>query len=105
MSDRVYSHMNCNCLKSIIKADEDNHNYDTEQFGTRVIKSVVTSWITFQTFVRFRVKVTNNFNECTKDRLEEDYKSIPIFFCPICGEKSKQEIPKDSFYYKLNKQD
>jgi len=103
MSRDLISHFNCKCLNDILDTDESVHNFDSTKHGTRIIQSLDYSRITFQTFVRFRNKIINSDGMCTKDRKEEDFRSIPLFFCPICGTKSKLNIPEGSYYVRFKK--
>lgn len=97
--------MNCECLQSIIKNDEDGHLVDSKQCGSQIIKTPnrESSEVIFKTFVSYHHKIIDSSNNISKDKVEPYYCSIPFLFCPICGTKSKQDIPENSFYFKFQK--
>jgi len=92
--------MNCKCLQSIIEQDEKKHTMDEERFDTRTIQNPNGNGvIIFECFTSFRNKRINLKTQITEiDRNEKGFCGVPFLYCPICGSKTKHEIPTESFY-------
>ncbi len=101
--ERLNEIMNCKCLQSII--ENDNTGRDEQWMGLRTIVvpyDKYVSPITFECSTSYRRTVIDlETNRTTYDRDEQKSCGIPFLYCPICGSRSKHEIPKDSFYYKF----
>lgn len=101
--ERLNSKMNCNCLQSIIENDRGKHNVDETQLGRKIVQKTLGVEIFFGTIMAY-----TNLQWCHVDGMitvrEKDCCGIPLFFCSICGKKTKYDSPhKESFYYKIQK--
>jgi hypothetical protein len=97
--------MNCQCLQSIINNDRNKHTIESERFGCKTIQTPnENSEIIFECLTSYRSKSINlNTNRTEKDRNEQDYCGVPFIYCPICGCKTKLDIPTESFYAQFQK--
>ena len=92
--EKINNVMNCNCLQDIIEYDENS----LISITTKPLKSEII----FEIIGLYRETICER-ETIVKDRNEECGKSVPFLFCPICGMKSKLNIPKGSFYRKFQK--
>jgi len=96
--------MNCECLQGIIKQDEKRHNFVSETSDLKITQTPISATINFFTNVIFHnKKVDLEHNYLRKNIRDNEFHTIPFLHCPICGTKTKQDIPEDSFYHKFQK--
>jgi len=99
-NEKLNEIMNCKCLQSIIIQDEKKHTMNEDRLDTRTIQEPNgNGQIIFECFTSFRNKKINLKTHRTEiDRNEKDFCGVPFLYCPICGIKTKHEIPTESFY-------
>ena len=96
--------MNCECLQTIIANDSKKHTIEENRGGIKTIQtSNECGEIIFECFTSYKNKVFDSKNNLVIDRNEKDTCGIPFLYCPICGTKTKHDIPKESFYEKFQK--
>jgi hypothetical protein len=95
--------MNCQCLQSVIENDQKKHTVTDEcHDGTTFIQTATDkSLIIFNCLTFYRKKVVDKFGRASLDRLEDEHCNIPFLHCPICGTKTKHNIPEESFYHQF----
>lgn len=101
--DKLDQIMNCNCLQSIIEHDKNANTFDNKNKNGHVHskKADDTGEIILESLVSYQHKIIGTYNISIKDRMEHENKSIPFLYCPLCGTKSKHDIPVDSWYFKF----
>lgn len=102
MKERLIKTMNCECLQSIIKNDEEKHTNEYTRLG-KIFKRISSKAdIYFECNTHYKETITDiTFNRIEKNISSESKCGIPFLYCPICGQKSKTIVPKDSFYHKF----
>lgn len=99
--------MNCECLQSIIEHDKKTHTIENEILGGyKIIQTPYDdcSRIILECLTSYR-SIGINFNTGRKEQdiPEHDHSTLPILYCPICGCKTKHNIPTESFYSQFQK--
>jgi hypothetical protein len=96
--------MNCECLQSVIENDKNKHTIEyVDHGGVKTTKISNDSKIIFECVTSYRVKKIDNRNYIIKNRNEEEFCGIPFLYCPICGSRTKLDIPKKTFYDQFQK--
>ena len=95
--------MNCNCLQNIIKNDQNKYNSEHEMLGKKYIFTPNSNGIViFECITEYRSKIIDsNTNRVEKNVGQTDNCGIPFIYCPICGKKTKTDVPEESFYHDL----
>lgn len=102
IKEKLNEIMNCECLQSIIENDKKKHTMNISRFGENTIQEPNDcSEIIFECFTSYRSKYIDSKNYVTKNRTEKDYSGVPFLYCPICGTKTKHDIPEDSYYHQF----
>lgn len=95
--------MNCNCLQSILDYESDRHTVVESLYDFQSIeKSTDNGQIFFIYRIPYTRRVIRKDGRFTIDETHKfrDSDVIPIFFCPICGKKTKINVMEGDFYYK-----
>ena len=95
--------MNCECLQSIIENDNEKYSMEEERFGEKNIFTSNSNTIIFECVTSYNHKQFDSKKQIVKDKNEKNYCGIPFLFCPICGVKTKINIPKNNFYAQFQK--
>lgn len=101
--------MNCQCLQGIIQNDMSKHTFEDKDecnrgleelklFHRQTAKDCSQIQLTCITFYR-----DEKFDKGRAyiDRMDKDECNIPFLYCPVCGTKTKHDIPEESFYHQF----
>lgn len=103
--------MNCQCLQSIIKNDMDRHTFEDKKMINRCgledkfshKQTVIDSHILQPTCLTSYREEKSDRGIAFKNKIEKMHSNIPFLYCPVCGTKTKQTIPEESFYCQFQK--
>jgi hypothetical protein len=108
--DDINGLMNCQCLQGIIQNDMSRHTFEdkddcnrgfrepklfhrqTAEDRSHVLQATCLTFYRDERFEKGRAYI---------DRVDKEYSNIPFLYCPICGTKTKHNIPEESFYHQF----
>jgi hypothetical protein len=105
--------MNCECLQCILEERKNAYTNEKEEFDRTITEIAYDNGdISLECYMGYFQKIVAKkhskmgvkYNELESQRNERYLNSIPFFYCPICGCKTKIDVNKSSFYFQLQKQ-
>jgi hypothetical protein len=104
-TEKLNEIMNCNCLQEVIKNDDKKFTREESQHEKSITYKLHSpSIIVFETCTNYRKTVTDiKSGRVEVDRRDTDTCGIPFLYCPICGQKTKNIAPEDSWYNQFQK--
>ncbi len=102
--EKINETMNCKCLQKIIENDKVKHTFSKDEHGIKTTQTAESVHIIFECITNFRIKKNSIKNDSLVNKNDEEQCGIPFFYCPLCGTKTKNNIPESGFYSQFNKE-